>query len=352
MSVGFIGLGNIGKPMAMHWARGEEPLMVFDVVAQATVDLVAAGATAAPSVAELARQSRIIGICVRDDKEVEQLLSGTGGILENARPNSVILIHSTVKQESILEWHERGKSRSVHIIDASVTRATEPNKFCYMLGGDAAVVDRCRTLLSTGGNAVVHAGPVGSAIALKLCNNMMTYASFIAIHEAYKLAQAFGIDPELLHQVSNTNGVITPSMAGFIRARGQIAKQVHAVLKSAYGPHGALGKKDMAAALLCAFNFNLSLPGSTEDRRADCRCVRERLLGQAATWSSQPQDHSQRRDCGFAVSPWVIFRLARGRGDQRQLPQAGAADQGARRIWSKRRVLLAPSRMPTKCRSG
>ena len=98
-------------------------------------DLVAAGAKAARSVAELARESRIIGICVRDDKEVEQLLSGSGGILENARPDTVVAIHSTVKQESIFAWHERGKSKSIHIIDASVTRATEPGKFCYMLGG-------------------------------------------------------------------------------------------------------------------------------------------------------------------------------------------------------------------------
>src|SRR5882757_2592576 len=151
MSAGFIGLGNIGKPMALHWAGGKQALVVFDMVPQATVDLVAAGAGVAATVAELAR--------------------------------------------------------------------------------DAALVDRCRPLLTAGGNAVVHAGPVGAAIALKLCNNMMTYASFIAIHEAYKLAQAFGIDPEMLHQVSNTNGVITPSMAGFIRARGEIAKQGEAVLQ-------------------------------------------------------------------------------------------------------------------------
>jgi len=179
MSAGFIGLGNIGKPMALHWAGGKQALVVFDMVPQATVDLVAAGARVAATVAELAREAEIIGICVRDDKDVEQVLSGAGGILENARPNTVVLIHSTVKQESILEWHERGKRKSpppMHIIDASVTRATLPNKFCYMLGGDAALVDRCRPLLTAGGNAVVHAGPVGAAIALKLCNNMMTYA--------------------------------------------------------------------------------------------------------------------------------------------------------------------------------
>jgi 3-hydroxyisobutyrate dehydrogenase-like beta-hydroxyacid dehydrogenase len=271
MSVGFIGLGNIGKPMAMHWAAGKQPLVVFDVVPAATADLAAAGAKAVATVADLAREAEIIGICVRDDKDVEQVLSGAGGILENARPQSVVLIHSTVKQESILEWHERGKSKRIQIVDASVTRATEPNKFCYMLGGDAALVDRCRPLLTTGGNAVVHAGPVGAAIALKLCNNMMTYASFIAVHEAYKLAQGFGIDPELLHQVSHTNGAITPSMAGFIRARGQIAKQGEAVLQAAFGPHGALGKKDMAAALQSAKKFEVSLPGAqkTEELIAD-----------------------------------------------------------------------------------
>jgi 3-hydroxyisobutyrate dehydrogenase len=271
MSVGFIGLGNIGKPMAMHWAGAKQPLVVFDVLPQAAADLVAAGAKAAATVADLAREAEIIGICVRDDKDVEQVLYGASGILDNARPGTVVLIHSTVKQESILRWHEQGNAKSMHIIDASVTRATEPNKFCYMLGGDAAVVDRCRALLAAGGNAVVHAGPVGAAIALKLCNNMMTYASFIAVHEAYKLARAFGIDPELLHQVSNTNGVITPSMASFIRARGQIAKQGEAVLQAAFGPHGALGKKDMAAALQSAKKFEVSLPGAqkTEELIAD-----------------------------------------------------------------------------------
>lgn len=262
MTVAFIGLGNIGKPMAMHWARSGQPLLVFDVAPQAAADLVAAGAKAAATVAELAREAEIIGICVRDDKDVEQVLSGGGGILENARPGTVVLIHSTVKQESIFDWHERGKARSMHIIDASVSRASEPDKFCYMLGGDAAIVERCRPLLLSGGNAVVHAGAVGTAIALKLCNNMMTYASFIAIHEAYKLAQAFGINPEMLHEVSKTNGVITPSMAGFIRARGQIAKQGEAVLRDAFGPHGALGKKDLAAALQSADKLHVALPGA------------------------------------------------------------------------------------------
>jgi 3-hydroxyisobutyrate dehydrogenase len=262
MSVGFIGLGHIGKPMAMHWARGRQPLLVYDVVPQASVDLVAAGAKTCASVAELARDARIIGICVRDDKDVEQVLSGPGGVFENAQPNTIVLIHSTVKPESIFAWHERGKAKSIRVVDASVTRATEPDKFCYMLGGDAELAASCRELLTTGGNAMVHAGPVGTAIALKLCNNMMTYASFVAVHEAYSLAQAFGIDPEMLHQVSATNGVMTPSMATFIRARTQVAKQGPAVLQATFAPHGALGEKDLAAALQSAKELNVRIPGA------------------------------------------------------------------------------------------
>jgi 3-hydroxyisobutyrate dehydrogenase len=262
MTVGFIGLGNIGKPMAMLWAQSGRPLMVFDVATQATADLVAAGAKAAASVAELAQPSQIIGICVRDDKEVEQVLFGARGILDHAQPDTVVAIHSTVTQESILEWHERGKPKSIHVIDASVTRATEPGKFCYMVGGSEPIVERCRPLLAAGGNTVVHAGPVGSAIALKLCNNLMTYASFIAIHEAYSLARAFGLDPELLHQVSRANGVITPSMALVMRSRDQVAKQGQAALQSAFGPMGALGTKDLAAALQSAKKLKVSLPGA------------------------------------------------------------------------------------------
>jgi 3-hydroxyisobutyrate dehydrogenase-like beta-hydroxyacid dehydrogenase len=262
MSVGFIGLGNIGKPMALHWAHGEQPLLVFDVVPQAASDLVAAGAKAAASVIELAHQSNIIGICVRDDKQVEQLLYGADGILENARPDTVVAIHSTVYQESILAWHEAGKAKSIHVIDASVTRSLEPGNFCYMIGGTATLVERCRPLLAAGGNKVVHAGPVGAGIALKLCNNMMTYAAFIAMHEACDLAEAFGLDARLLQEVGDANGVVTPLMAAFWNQRKQLADQGEEVLRGAFGPHAANASKDLSAALKSAQELEVSLPGA------------------------------------------------------------------------------------------
>ena len=126
MPVGFIGLGNIGRPMALHWTKGPEPVQVYDLAAPPVVELVAAGATAAATVAELARACTLIGICVRDDRQVQELLYGSGGILENARPDTVVLVHSTVREDSVRTWHRDGAARSLQVVDVPVTRALEP----------------------------------------------------------------------------------------------------------------------------------------------------------------------------------------------------------------------------------
>jgi 3-hydroxyisobutyrate dehydrogenase len=262
MSSGFIGLGNIGKPMALHWARSGTPLLVFDVMPQAAADLIVAGAKSAPSIPELARESQIIGICVRDDQQVEQILYGGDGILENAKADTIVAIHSTVYAESILKWHEAGKARSIHVIDASVTRSLQAGRFCYMLGGSAGVVERCRPLLAAGGNKVIHAGPVGSGIALKLCNNMLTYASFVAMHEACALTEALGLDPLLLQNVGGNNGVVTALMASLWNNRKQLAEQGSTVLETALAPHAANAIKDLSAALSSARPLGISLPGA------------------------------------------------------------------------------------------
>ena len=262
MRMGFIGLGHIGKPLALHWARSALPMTVFDVAPLTTTDLVAAGASVAACVADLARRSEIIGICVRNDEDVEQLLYGAGGIFDNAPRDALVAIHSTVKHDSILRWHAQGDAKSIHIVDAAVTRGVEPGKFCYMVGASAALFGHCQPLLATGGNAVIHAGPVGAGIALKLCNNMMAYAAFIAVHEASRLAQAFGLDCGLLQQVGRANGVVTAQMADFLSARLQIAERGLEALQAAFGPHAALGKKDLLCALESADKLHVSLPGT------------------------------------------------------------------------------------------
>lgn len=262
MTIGFIGLGQIGKMMALQWVQGAEPVLVYDLMPAAVAELVAAGATAAATPAAIARDARIIGLCVRDDNDVNNLLYGAEGLLENAQPDTIIAIHSTVTQDAVLGWHRDGQVKSIHVIDVPITRGVEPGTFCYMVGADAALVDRLSPVLAQGGNKIVAAGKVGAAIALKLCNNLMSFAAFIAMHEAYRLGDACGLDMNLLYEVGKANGVVTPQMALFLAGRNQAAQAGEDVLQKNFAPAAGLGKKDLSLALKSAEKLGVKLPAT------------------------------------------------------------------------------------------
>lgn len=264
MSIGFIGLGNIGKPMAKQLLKLSETVWVFDVVPAACAELAALGAQAALSPAELAKQCRIIGICVRDDKDVDSLLYGDGGIFANAAADTVVAIHSTVTQDAILRWHREGAALGLHVIDAPITGGgggAEAGTLCYMVGGDAAILERCRPVFLCSGSKIVHGGAIGTGIALKLCNNLMTYAAFTAAHEGYKLAMACGLAPEKLTEVGQANGVVTPQMMAFLSGHLGLANNPEQLYKF-FAPHAALAKKDLGAALQSAEKLHVALPAT------------------------------------------------------------------------------------------
>jgi 3-hydroxyisobutyrate dehydrogenase len=265
MSIGFIGLGNIGKPMAQRMRALDATLWVYDIFPEPVAELAALGFKAASTPAELAANCAIIRLCVRDENDVEQLLYGTGGILEQAAAGSVVLIHSTVTQASVLRWQAEAAARHIALIDAPMTggaAGAEAGTLCYMVGGDAAVVERCRPVLATSGNKIIHAGPVGAGIALKLCNNLMTYAELVAMHEAAKLAEACGVPVELLFEVGQSNGVVTPQMHAFLSGRNMAQQHGPEAVRRAFGGHAALGTKDLTAALKSADELGLRLPGA------------------------------------------------------------------------------------------
>jgi 3-hydroxyisobutyrate dehydrogenase-like beta-hydroxyacid dehydrogenase len=267
MSVGFIGLGNIGKPMAKQLLKLSEAVWVFDVVPAACAELAAIGAHVAASPAELAKQCRIIGICVRDDKDVDSLLYGPEGIFANAAADTIVAIHSTVTQDATLRWHRDGAVLGLHVIDAPITGGAggaAAGTLCYMVGGDEAIIERCRPVFLCSGSKIVHGGPIGTGIALKLCNNLMTYAAFIAAHEGFKLAAACGLAAEKLLEVGQANGVVTSQMSSFLLGRNSMVGDP-AMLQKHFAPHAALGKKDLGAALQSAEKLNVALPGTQKN---------------------------------------------------------------------------------------
>jgi 3-hydroxyisobutyrate dehydrogenase len=264
MSIGFIGLGNLGSPMARQLLRLGEEVLVHDVAAEPVAELTALGARAAGP-PEIARRCRIVGVCVRDEPQVASLLTGADGLLAHIRVDAVIAVHSTVTQAAILNWAREAQARAVHLIDAPVTggaAGAQGATLTYMVGGTAAVVERCRAVFMTSGTKVIHAGPLGSGILLKLCNNLMSYAAFTAVHEAERLARAGQLDPALLVEVGRGNGVVTPQMEAFLKNRAQLVAAGPGAVHQAFGPFAALARKDLEAALASARALGLELPGT------------------------------------------------------------------------------------------
>jgi 3-hydroxyisobutyrate dehydrogenase-like beta-hydroxyacid dehydrogenase len=185
-------------------------------------------------------------------------------MLALAAPGTVIAVHSTVTQAGLLRWAQDAAARGIDLIDAPVTRGKlgkEPHFICYMVGGDAAVLERCRPVLETSAESIIHAGPLGAGIALKLCNNMITYMEFIAMSEALAIAERSGLTLEVLAEVGQGNGVINERMVAFASNRRKLRDQLgESGFAAAFGPFGKLAEKDIDAALDTARSLGLHLP--------------------------------------------------------------------------------------------
>ncbi|NQY02811.1 MAG: NAD(P)-dependent oxidoreductase [Halieaceae bacterium] len=265
-SLGYIGLGNIGKPAAKHLLGGDFDVSVYDIDAQAVSELVALGASASASIAELARSAKHIGVCVRDDDQVDAILYGGQGLLANCAAGSAIAIHSTVTLPALNRWHADAQAEGIHLFDAAISggaQGAEAGTLCYMVGAESQVFEAAKPVFNTSADTVIHAGPVGSGLLLKLCNNMMTYASFMAMSEATRLAESGGLSAELLREVGKSNGVVSEAMFQFISNRNALSASCSAdEMEAIFGPFGSLGEKDLDCALGSADEAGIDLPST------------------------------------------------------------------------------------------
>tara|TARA_B110000444_G_C18827032_1_gene590911 strand:- start:107 stop:967 length:861 start_codon:yes stop_codon:yes gene_type:complete len=264
-NVGFIGLGNIGKPMAKHLINDQYQLYAYDVFAPATEELVNLGALAASSPADMAKHCDYIGICVRDNNDVESLLYSDNGLLQTANKGSYIAIHSTVTRDGLIKWAEDAAKNGIVLFDAPITggaTGAEAATLCYMVGGDEATVAHCTPIFETSASKVIHAGVLGTGIVLKLCNNLITYTEFTAMSEAVKLAEASGLSSDVLREVGESNGVINAMMHQFISGRNAMsaAAERPEQMEEMFGPMANLGVKDLTCALQTAESLGLEMP--------------------------------------------------------------------------------------------
>ena len=204
LKAGFIGLGFIGGPMATRLPQAGFETWVHDIAAEAMAPLVEAGAHRAESAADVARHADVIGVCVLDDAQTEAVVCGTGGLLETARPGTIIALHGTIHPETTKRLAEKTAERGVSLVDAQMTggpHGAAAGTLRYMVGGSEEDFARVRPFLQASGQDIIHCGPLGTGTAAKLGNNLVQYCFWQALTEAQSLTRSQGIADEKIQEV-------------------------------------------------------------------------------------------------------------------------------------------------------
>ena len=205
--IGFIGLGQMGKWMALNLHRSGFDLTVADIDPAAVAFLTAEGAKAAASPAELSEQADWIFLSLPDAAVVEQVLFGPGGLIENGRPDRIVVDLGTTAYMATLEFGRRLKDREIIFADSPVSgmeaRAREGN-LTIMFGGDQAVFELLQPAFEALGNLSLYMGELGSGQLTKLINQLLFNISAAAIAEVLPMAVKLGLDPEKVISVVNS----------------------------------------------------------------------------------------------------------------------------------------------------
>ncbi|WP_422744607.1 NAD(P)-dependent oxidoreductase [Mycobacterium sp. WMMD1722] len=256
---GYIGLGNMGAPMAgrlVDWPGG---LVVFDLRTDAMTPLVEAGASLADSVADVA-DADIISVTVLND---EQVRSVVGELAQNATPGTVIAIHSTISPETAVELADLLRPSDIHIVDAPVSgggAAAAKGELAVMVGADRDVYERIKPAFKKFASMVIHAGPPGAGTRMKLARNMLTFIGFAAACEAMALAEQAGIDLQQLGRVVRHTDALTGG-PGAIMVRDDMRPLDHDnFLYESFLHTRGLGEKDLSLALELGDSVSVELP--------------------------------------------------------------------------------------------
>lgn len=268
--IGFIGLGNIGAPMARRLLDRPDELVVLDVAAAATAPFAAEGATVAATPAELAARARVISIVVRDEAQVAEVLDGPDGLLAGAAAGTVVAVHSTISAEGAVALAERASAAGVDLVDAPISggaMGAHEGTLAVMVGGSDDAVERARPVLERYASLVVHCGPVGQGTRMKIARNLITFASFAAVGEAQRLAQAAGLDVAALGDVVRHSDRVTGG-AGAIMLRPDASVMADDDgLRPIFAHTAALGTKDLELAAELGGGLDVDTPVAELARR-------------------------------------------------------------------------------------
>jgi len=201
MNIGLIGTGTMGILAAESVIKAGHRLVAYDVNPAALANAERLGAMLLPSPAQVAAESEIVLMLLPTPRHIEEVVVGEKGLLRSARSNQVIIDMSTVDPDSTRRMGARAAEFGVAYLDAPILgRPSAHGRWVLPVGGDAAVVERCRPLLEVIGRKVIHVGPLGAGNTLKLLNALMFSAINVMTAEMMAIAAKAGLAPEVLYK--------------------------------------------------------------------------------------------------------------------------------------------------------
>jgi 3-hydroxyisobutyrate dehydrogenase len=209
-TIGFIGLGYMGKPMARNIRKAGFPLVVHNRNQAAVEELVAEGATAAESPGALAAQVDVVCSCLPGPADVEKVYLGENGVIAGVKRGQILIELSTIDPDTHQRIAARAADLGAGYLDGPVSGGTAGARdatLSIMIGGSADTLEQAMPVLRAMGQRIYHAGPVGAGAAVKLVNQLMGAVNNLGVIEGMVLGTKFGIDPALLYEiVSNSSG--------------------------------------------------------------------------------------------------------------------------------------------------
>jgi len=223
--IGFIGLGNMGLPMAQKLIVAGHQVEGVDVSRASVEKLVASGGVAVATHKIAASRGDVVITMLPSGKEVREVYLGPAGIVENANPGTLLIDCSTIDVETARAVAAEAEKRGLLMLDAPVSggvNGAAGGTLTFMVGGSAQAFTRAESILQKMGKTIVHAGGPGTGQAAKICNNMILGISMIAVSEAFVLAEQLGLDHQKLFDISSRSSGQCWAMTAYCPVPGPV----------------------------------------------------------------------------------------------------------------------------------
>ncbi|HUZ72105.1 MAG TPA: 3-hydroxyisobutyrate dehydrogenase [Stellaceae bacterium] len=225
MRIGFIGLGNMGRPMAANLLKAGHRVVGYDLTPAALDGFAEQGGARAAAVADAVAGAELVLTMLPAGAAVRAVYEGEGGVLAAAPASALLVDSSTVDVATARSVAAAAARRGFDMLDAPVSggvAGAAAASLTFMIGGSDAGFTRARPVLEAMGRTIVHAGPAGSGQAAKICNNMILGVSMIAVAEAFALADRLGLDRRKLFDISSKSSGQCWSMTSYCPVPGLV----------------------------------------------------------------------------------------------------------------------------------